>query len=52
MLCERFNISWTDYGQLTLRERDVLVDILADERKQAERQQRRPHGGPGMERVV
>jgi hypothetical protein len=47
VLCERFGIGWTEYGQLTRREQRVLVELLNREAADAKKPDR-----SGMERIV
>lgn len=39
-LCRRFNISWADYGSLTLGEQAQLVTILEEEHRRRTEQRR------------
>jgi hypothetical protein len=49
VICSRFRIPWDIYPSLTIRERDTLLTLLAEE---AEESTSAPKSRPGFERVV
>lgn len=46
-ICSRFGVTWHRYGELTVRERRVLVDLIVAE----DGDTTTPGGRPGYERV-
>lgn len=41
LLCKKFNISWSDYGTLTVREQGILVQMVKEEQDQMKKDARK-----------